>query len=145
MKKFTPGTRKILKTFSIFLIFSLGLAILYLSLSMTDFLWEGFVKIPPILFVVYAVGSAIALVATLIAKKNGEAGKKAIVIGSLFWFGLTVILAISYIIVTNWQEFTIRLARLLPIEFIFGFLCCLGFIGFSIFICYLLDKSWEKK
>ena len=74
--------------------------------------------IPIYAYIIYAIGSALALVSLAIACRK----LKKTLLGVAIWMALTALLIIIYILMTMWDKFVIFLSSIYSSEIISGFI-----------------------
>ncbi len=120
--------KKTTKFFVLFLLFTVVILVLYLTLNLLPYLWEGITAIPIAIYIVYLVGSVIALMAVIAVYRKIST---KLFIGIAIWLAVSLLLVVVASVIINWITIFSVLQRILPVETIVGFLICFIFMILS--------------
>lgn len=128
------------KFFFVFIFLSGGLVLLYLVLTLTPYLLKGISMIPLNYFVIYALGSIVALGIMSLIVRNKKVFKIL-----LMWLVCSIMLATLYGVILNWNSIVVEFEKVLPLKFILGFIVCFVICLVSIFASKILSKKKTTK
>ncbi|MGN1297785.1 MAG: hypothetical protein ACI4VH_05105 [Clostridia bacterium] len=120
--------RQIFRLTFVFLGATAIIFLLYTGVNLLDFFIKGVFTIPVYAYIIYAIGSALALVSLAIACRK----LKKTLLGIATWMALTALLIITYILITTWDKFVIFFYSIYSSEIITGFLLATIVMAFSI-------------
>lgn len=120
--------RQITRLSIVFLGCATVIFLLYTGVNLLDFFVKGVFTIPLNVYIIYAIGSTLALVSLAIACRK----LKRTLLGIVIWIALTAVLFITYILITTWDEFVDFLFSIYSTEIIAGFLLATTLMVFSI-------------
>lgn len=134
--------RQIFRLTFVFLGATAVIFLLYTGVNLLDFFIKGVFTIPIYAYIIYAIGSALALVALAIACRK----LKRTLLGIVIWVALTAVLIITYILITTWGKFVNFLLSLYSTDILVGFLLATVVIAFSIAVVSIWgDKLTSSK
>lgn len=110
--------RQIFRLTFVFLGVTAVIFLFYTGVNLLDFFIKGVFTIPIYAYIIYAIGSALALVSLAIACRK----LKKTLLGVAIWMALTALLIITYILITTWDKFVIFLSSIYSSEIISGFI-----------------------